>query len=265
MSVTNPLKNGAEYGEYIDKKDNNTKKIGWHKVDINDEDEFDKFVEKTLNSQRKSYSNLMFYGCGLWVTAYARRNVYMTLLKIDSDVCYCDTDSIKYVGKHDDIFEAYNKQVYDKYREVIKHFRGEFTIDDFTPKDREGVKHPIGVFEFDGFYSEAKFLGAKKYCFREDGDLHITVAGVSKKGVTALNDDINNFKKHFVFDYHQSGKLTHVYLNNQSHFDFKDYNGEWQHSSQVHGVVLQPTTYTLGITPDYEALIKDYQDMEARK
>lgn len=263
MSVTNPLKNGAEYGEYED--DDGNIQIGWHKVKITDREKFDKFVHKTLEAQKSSYSNLIFYGCGLFVTSYARRNVYLTLLKLDKSCAYTDTDSIKFIGKHDEIFNDYNNKVVEKYKEVIKHFKGEFTMDDFMPVDNKGVKHPIGFFEFDGFYTEFKTLGAKKYCYREDGELHITLAGVSKSGVKALNDDINMFKKGFKFDYYQSGKLTHVYINNQSHFDFKDYNGEWQHSTQEHGVVLQPTTYTLGITPEYEALVSEYLDMEVRK
>lgn len=106
----------------------------------------------------------------------------------------------------------------------------------------------------------------KKYCYEDDEGLHLTVAGVNKKaGVTALNGDINNFKRGFTFDYYHSGKLTHVYMHDQPEIDFIDYLGKPQHSDQKHGVVLQPTTYTLGLTDSYEAIIRKFQDMEVRK
>ena len=44
----------------------------------------------------------------------------------------------------------------------------------------------------------------------------------------------------------------------QEEIDFYDYMGNKQHSKQSHGVVLQPTTYVLGLTDYYEILINDY-------
>ena len=58
-------------------------------------------------------------------------------------------------------------------------------------------------------------MGAKRYCGRnvEDGQLHITVAGVPKKtGAKCLHDDINLFTENFVFDGRTTGKLTHTYF-----------------------------------------------------
>ena len=254
MTVTDALKNSTSFSI----------EDGWSKLDINDDEKFDKFVQDTLKKQKHSYSNIMCYATGLWCTSYARRNVYMTLLKIDSDEIYCDTDSIKYVGDHEDIFTEYNQNMLKKYEATIKHYP-ELTMDDFMPKDVDGNKRPIGFFEDDGFYTEFKTLGAKKYAYRDKKGLHITVSGVSKAGVSALNDDINNFKKGFVWDYNTSGKLTHVYINDQPKFKFLDYKGKVQEADQVHGVVLQPTTYTLGLTAEYEALITEEYLRRIRK
>lgn len=258
MSVSNPLHNSATF----------TIKDGWKKVDFDDEIEFDKFVNETLKKQKKSYSNIFFFAVGVFITSYARRNVLMQALKIDRDLIYIDTDSIKCRGDHQDIFDAYNAGIEKKYKECVKAFRGAIKIEDFAPFDSKGVRRPIGYFEKENDEPIRNFitLGAKKYCYEDSDGLHLTVAGVNKKaGVSALNGDINNFKRGFTFDYYHSGKLTHVYMHDQPEIDFIDYLGKPQHSDQKHGVVLQPTTYTLGLTDSYEAIIRKFQDMEVRK
>ena len=262
VSCTDKIKGSANYGPHIDR---NTKEkvTGWYKLDYRDGEKFDKFVDKTLNELKTSYSNLLSFSTGLYCTCYARRNLYSVLLQIDSDQCYADTDSLKYLNNHDDIFEKYNNNMIEKYKAVIKHYPS-LTLDDFMPKDINGNKRPIGFYEDDGYYEEFKTLGAKKYAYRDKKGLHITVSGVSKSGVTALNDDINNFKKGFKWGYEESGKLTHVYNNTQIPFEFKDYKGKTQVSNQIHGVVLQPTTYTLGITSEYESLINEEYDRRFR-
>ena len=81
----------------------------------------------------------------------------------------------------------------------------------------EGKQYILGQAVTDGDndrYTEFRILGAKRYCGRckADGKLHITVAGVPKKGAACLNDDINNFTKNFCFKGTETGKLQHTYL-----------------------------------------------------
>lgn len=222
---------------------------------------FNNFCIEKLNDSKKSFSTLFYYPVGVWVTAYARRNLVMRIFSshdFDRDMIYCDTDSLKYTGDYDYIFEEYNKEVYNKYCKIVREFPTELKISDFMPKDRKGKAHPIGYFEDDGEYTEFITHGAKKYCYRsaEDGELHITVSGVSKKGVSALNNDIRNFKKDFKWGYSDSGKLTHDYVEEQSDVTFKDIDGNIYTSHQRHAVILYPATYTLGITGFYEMLIE---------
>ena len=250
MSVTNPLKQSAEYNS------------GWIRQELTE-----RFINEKLEEMKKSASTLLYYGVGVWVTALARQHLMDCVLyskEFDRDVCYCDTDSIKYTGEHESIFREYNQKVYDHYIELIERFP-DLTLDDFQPVDVKGVKHPIGMYEDDGVYSEAKFLGAKKYCYREDGKLKLTLAGVAKSGVKALNDNINNFKDGFVFDYDASGKLTHFYNENQPEADIEDIDGNIYHSDLSYGITLAPTTYTIGMTDLYEALIKDFLIKEAER
>ena len=231
---------------------------------------FENFCTEKLEEAKKSFSTLFFYPVGVWVTAYARRNLVMRIFsspEFDRDMIYCDTDSLKYTGHYDHIFDEYNKSVYNKYCEVVREFPTELKISDFMPKDRKGIAHPIGYYEDDGTYTEFITHGSKKYCYRsaENGKLHITVSGVSKKGVSALNDDINNFKKDFRWGYRDSGKLTHDYVENQADFTFTDIDGNKYTSHQRHAVILYPATYTLGITGIYELLIEYFRIGKMRR
>lgn len=255
MSVTNPLKQSSDFSEY------------WYHKDFSKE-----FIEDKLSDMKKSYSTLFFYAVGVWVCAYGRKRIFDILLSshsMDRDTVYCDTDSVKFINRemHQDIFLTYNNDMIEKYK-TISEVYDDISIKDFMPSDKNGVLHPLGFFEFDGLYTEFKTLGAKKYCYREDGKLHLTVSGVSKKGVSALQDDINNFKKGFVWDYDTSGKLTVFYHeltltnegvvdNTQKPFEFTDIDGNKYLCDYPYSVVLMPTTYKLGITEEYEQIINN--------
>ena len=255
MSVTNPLKQSSDFSDY------------WYHKDFSKE-----FIEDKLSDMKKSYSTLFFYAVGVWVCAFGRKRIFDILLSshyMDRDTVYCDTDSVKFVNreKHQDIFLTYNNDMIEKYK-TISEVYDDISIKDFMPADKNGVLHPLGFFEFDGLYTEFKTLGAKKYCYREDGKLHLTVSGVSKNGVSALKDDINNFKKGFVWDYDTSGKLTVFYHeltltnegvvdNTQKPFEFTDIDGHKYLCDYPYSVVLMPTTYKLGITEEYEQIINN--------
>lgn len=251
MSVTNPLKNSTEY---IDNE--------WVKKELTMD-----FVNEVLEDTKKSFSTLFYYAVGVWVTAYARRNLYTTILyshEFDRHVIYCDTDSIKYYGEYDYIFEEYNKKIYEKYEIVCKKL-SQLYISDFEPVDKNGVKHPLGIFDYEGKYKKFKTLGAKKYCYVDDNDeLHITVSGVSKRGACALKS-IDDFNDGFTWGYHESGKLTHFYNDEQSKVKIIDADGNIYINKYKYGIILQPTTYTLGIDELYQSLFEDMQEREERK
>lgn len=251
-SVTNPLKNSTEY------KDGE-----WFKKNFTMD-----FVREVLDEAKTSYSTLFYYAQGIFITSWARYCLYNRLLyshEFDRHVIYCDTDSVKYYGDFDYIFEEYNKSVIEGYNKVCEEYP-DLTPDMFMPLDKKGIPHPIGVFEKEvESYDEFITLGAKKYAYREKGELHITVSGVSKKGVTALNDNIENFKPGFEFDYYNAHKLQHTYYDDSEEYDLVDYQGKKYHYDLKYGIVLQPTTYTLGITDEYESLINEFRENEKRK
>ena len=181
--------------------------------------------------------------------------------EMDIDSIYSDTDSCKYLNNHDDVFDEYNKNLIKKYEEVCKKYP-ELTVDDFMPVDGNGIKRAIGAFELDGKYKQFVTSGAKKYAYiDQDDSLHITISGVNKKtGIKALKGDLRRFlDPDLSFNYEESGRMIHYYLDDQPIISFRDYKGATWRSYLKYGIVLQPTTYTMGLTEAYDLLIKYYE------
>lgn len=161
----------------------------------------DKMTEEEYDNVVKRRSSFLPYYIGVYVTAYAMRNLYRlgscagTWLYTDTDSVYgCDWDLKKLTD-------------YNNYCKKLLKARG------YPGVQHNGREYWLGVAEKDGEYSEYMTLGAKRYCCRdaETGKLKITIAGVPKIGVECLQDDIKNFAKGFVFRGEETGKLTHVY------------------------------------------------------
>lgn len=267
MAVTNALKSGIEY--------NNDR--GWFGHDFQEMVDDGKggkikFIDKKIAEMKKSYSTLFYYGTGVFVTSIARWNLYRAICGIEGDdgktlddlVIYYDTDSIKGIGSRVySVVEKYNSEVLERLNKASEDLK--IDLNRFMPKDVYGNEHPMGVFDNEtkkGLYQEFVTMGAKKYCFRKaDGTLHMTVSGVRKKAVAALHDDISKFRKGLVFGYEDAKKLIHYYDDEQPEFDYRDVEGNIYHSTQRHSIILQPTTYTLGITAEFEDYIRgEYND-----
>lgn len=251
-SVSNQLNYSSDW----DSKNNE-----WIKADASDID----YINEKLSDMKKSYSTIFQYCVGVFITAYSRKAIADIILtkEMDRDVIYFDTDSIKYRNNHEHVFEEYNKMIEQKYHELIDFFDGEITLEDLKPKDKNGIEHPIGYFEDDGCYTEFVTLGAKKYCYRDmDGELHLTVSGINKKGVSALKNDIHNFNVNMTWGYKESGKLTHYYNDEQTQFDYIDNEGNSCHCNLKYSIVLQPTTYNMSVTEKYELYLKMIEEKE---
>lgn len=161
---------------------------------INKEEEYNKFMKR-----RK---NVLNYQIGVFVTAFAFRNLF-ELGKCCREWIYSDTDSCYGIDWDVEKINTYNNKCKEKlklngYGCVIHHKR----------------EYWLGVAEHDGTYSQFRVVGAKRYCGRsvEDEKLHITVAGVPKSGYIALNDNIDNFTDGMIFSGTLTGKKTHTYF-----------------------------------------------------
>ena len=200
------------------------------------------------------------YQWGVWVTAHSRdaleRGIRLVHETDGADFVYCDTDSVKYTGTVD--WSEYNLARMEECR-----------ISGSMATDPSGVTHYMGVFETEdlkdtGFaYRYFKTLGAKKYAYveREGEEVHCTIAGVNKKkggkeldkhgGLSAFTEDYNETGKGFVFK--EAGGTQAVY-NDTPPMDHVDIEG--RSLPITANVAILPSEYTLGITGEYERIIK---------
>lgn len=201
-------------------------------------------IESLLMKDNKR-RQLPCYQIGVWCTAWAREELQEGIRKVyetpGAYFIYTDTDSIKYTGDVD--FTDYNQE-----RIRRSELSGSYA------DDSKGKRHYMGVFEEEGMAARFATLGAKKYCYEDlDGKLHLTVAGVVKKaGAKELeeNGGIEAFKPSFIFN--TSGGVEAIYNDKP---DIRFYAVDGHMLEITSNVVLRPSTYTLGITNEYEYLL----------
>ena len=216
------------------------------------------FYTKIASEKKKLSKTFGAFQFGVWVTAYARRNLWKGILALDYNVAYCDTDSIKYIDCDTDFFERYNKEI--ERRENIRSDMLGIPRYKFCPKDKNGIPHRLGIFDDDGQYKKFKTLGAKKYCYVDNvNELHMTVSGVRKSAVSQLHD-IEDFKDGTVFDIEHAQKLIMTYVDDMSPIVWNKGKYDEFYSNYQHGICSQPTTYSLGINEDYESILTMVQN-----
>ena len=79
----------------------------------------------------------------------------------------------------------------------------------------------------------------------KDGKIHITVAGVPKKGAECLKDDLNNFTKNFIFKGEDTGKLQHIYFTSTIYIDNEG-------NETADSIDLCPNDYKLDSTDKFD-------------
>lgn len=222
------------------------------RVDYAEDYDTGEYVEESRRSENDyqeyldNRKKILNYQIGVYVTSYAMKNLFQLFKCYDIPI-YADTDSCYGIGLHDEMLEAYNKECIRKLKD-----------NGYDAVLHKGREYWLGIAEHDpeeDIYTEFKVMGAKRYCGRRrsDGKLKITVAGVPKKGVQCLHDDIHNFTTGFIFDGNTTGKLTHYYLNETG---IKiDSNG----NEYADSVDLCPCDYLLSRVPvhDWESLFTE--------
>ena len=193
------------------------------------------------------------YQWGVWVTAHSRdaleRGIRLVQDTEGADFIYCDTDSVKYTGSVD--WSDYNDERI-----------GECLMSGSFAKDPGGLVHYMGVFETEDnpetgcAYRYFKTLGAKKYAYieKEGEGVHCTIAGVNKKKGGAELDEsggLSAFDEGFIFRkaggtmavYNDAPEMDHVQIENH-------------YLPITSNIAILPSEYTLGITGEYERIIK---------
>lgn len=184
------------------------------------------------------------YQWGVWVTAWARWHLEEGIKLAGDNFVYCDTDSVKYLGEID--WSAYNAE-----RIADSKKSGAYAT------DPQGETHYMGVYEDDGFYPEFKTLGAKKYAFTKTpgGETFVTIAGVTKKkGGKELDKHggLKAFSPGFVFV--EAGGTESKY---NDHPEIGVIYRGGKPLKITPNIVIKDSTYTLGITAEYESLLQN--------
>lgn len=203
-------------------------------------------LEEAITKYYKSPNNFLQYFHGVWITANSRAHLQRMLWKVGRDVVYCDTDSIKGRGDHAKDFEEENARIIE---EMTRY--GGFA------KDRKGNIHYLGVWDDEtapekgGLYEEFKTLGAKKYVYKQGGEVKSTIAGVNKKvGSKYFTDNgLDSFARNTKIT--DSGHLTAYYNDDPIHV-IKVKGCEMITGANV---ALINNSYKIGVTEEYADLL----------
>lgn len=234
------------------------------------------------------------YSWGVWTTALARYELFKGMQAIANDttedgrpgcwdIIYWDTDSLKYIGDHDEALRKLNLG-YIKRSRSNKGFA----------MDPTGEEHFLGVFEKEKTYKRFLTWGAKKYAFQYSGDpigkskifrklrrpmriqsiykgrkcqylsTYVTIAGVNKEiGAKELREKggLEKLKVGFVFE--KAGG-TDSYYNDvvPEKYQYLNINGHVLHITK--NLAITPSTYKMKLGKDYPAILEDARFWRAR-
>lgn len=220
---------------------------------LQDTPDFNTAIEKYNNSSNR----FLFYPWGVWVTAYARRNLFTGIIEFGNDYIYSDTDSIKTVNreKHINYINKYNEMMRNRlYKSMDFHGLSHNLIE---PETVKGVKKCLGVWDFEGYYERFKTLGAKRYMVQKDGKVNITVSGLNKKiAVPYLQQKFGErifeeFKQGLYVPPEYTGKNTHTYIDNERSGIVTDYLGNKCTYHELSAVHMESADYHLSLSKEY--------------
>lgn len=264
MAGENPIKDLIEFNQQMEEM--------WTKRSLTEDE-----LLEALNQYNTKSNRFIFYPWAIFITAYARRNLWKAIIAMGNDHVYSDTDSEKFLNyeKHKDFFEEYKKEIIVKLEKACKYHN--IPMSKVCHKGRY-----LGQWDFEGIYPKFKTIGAKRYmsyspCGRmaktgepllrvedEDGNetlysVSLTVAGVNKyKAVPWLLEEYDYdaskifkaFSNYMVFPPQATGKLLHTYLDYEYEGDLVDYTGKVGHYHELTGVHLEPVGYKVSDISD---------------
>lgn len=219
--------------------------------------------DKVINQYNKSRQRFLYYWWGIFITAYARRNLFYGINELKEDFIYADTDSLKFTNleEHKQFFDNYNKNVAESLQRIMDKL--DISFERCRPKTKDGKVKLIGEFDYEGKYDKFKTLGCKRYMYVKDGDLSFTISGVNKKyGVPYLkekykdNDSIlNAFTDNLLFPPSATGKQIHTYIDCETKGKLIDYLGNECDYDELSSIHLEETEYSLSISESYKRLL----------
>lgn len=232
----------------------------WDKTEITTD-----LINEQIDKYNTSKNRFLYYPWGVWVTAYARKNLWTGILNIGKDYIYSDTDSIKFLNyeKHVDFIEWYNKDVERKLKKMCEFRKIDFEL--CKPKTIKGIEKLIGVWDYEGCYTRFKTLGAKRYMYEENGKIHITIAGLSKQNglkymLKKCNGDntkvFDMFNDDLYIPPEYTGKNTHTYIDDEMSGKVTDYKGKTVYIKSLSSIHLSDCDFTLSISKQYNTFLR---------
>ena len=235
--------------------------------------------ERAIKEYNDSRSRFLFYPWGVWVTAYARRNLFTGICEFGTDYVYSDTDSVKVLNaeNHIEYIHRYNKAIRSQLLRAMKYHG--INPDAIEPETAERVKKCLGVWDFDGHYKQFKTLGAKRYLVqysydernpeKKRGTFNLTVSGLNKK--TCVPYLLNKYGEQGIFSAFNNelyippnftGKNTHTYIDEQRTGTVADYLGIPGEYDERSGVHLEKSDYSLKISREYLDYLLNIETIE---
>lgn len=210
-------------------------------------------------------NRFLFYPWGIWVTAHARWRLHDAILAIGDDFRYCDTDSVKFVGNHDDYFSLVNQTAWREMENCAK--RNKIPLDYMIPRSPAGEQKCMGVWEKEWDGVDFKTLGAKRYLIhfkkerdiKKHGEWELTVAGTNKKcTLDYLLKEAKRLKKSpfaiFTTDLivppEYAKRTVSSFFDEEKRGWITDYLGNRAYYVSPSGVNVQPTSYSFSITEE---------------
>lgn len=227
-------------------------------------------VEKYYNNRK----TILPYAWGVFVTAWARNKLCYMCSKIGNDVLYMDTDSIKYKGNYEKLFEENNKLIHSENVAVSEKLG--IPIEKFVPVDKKNCTHELGLWDFEHEYKSFKVLGAKRYCYtlyaadaikqdKRPDEIYPVVAGCPTDAMRTwlklhnCNALLDPFRLDLFIPARQSGKSTLTYHENYDiDVPVRDYLGNVNIEHIGFGAHVEPASFDMSLHADYLTFLCGY-------
>ena len=244
MSVTNPLRDIFTYeawGEPPTKPD----------------------IEAAIKTYNEDMKRFLFFPWGVWVTAYARHNLFEAIIALGNDYVYADTDSVKFINHemHKQFFDDYNDRIIEKIEFVAE--KRNIPVEKFMPKnDVKNKIYPIGQWSFEGVYDKFKTLGAKRYFVLVDGKYELTVAGANKEMACKYltlkrnKDPFDMFAIGLCVPPEYSGRNILTYIDCETEGIVYDYLGEPLEYHEYTSIHMESSDYNMSMSAEFKEFLR---------
>lgn len=228
-----------------------------------------KNIAEGIDKYNTNIRRFLFYPWGVWVTAYARANLFSGIIEIGDDYIYSDTDSIKSINteRHEDYFNSYNAQILDKIELASQYHNLDKSL--FAPYTKKGKQKIIGVWDDEGVYDKFKTLGSKRYLTMKgvqstEPKYMITLAGSNKKKtmeyLVGTGDPFGKFTDGLSIPPENSGRLILSYIDNETTGTVVDMFGvpyEYHELSSIH---MEKSEYNLSMSEEFVRYLEGLRD-----